>query len=133
LARSHPHEEAPAPPTTLLTTTIAVAPIVVHMPGYGLEPPEPGAIGDCLARMFGEVDGAKLTGLSAPSADLDAAQSESAQYLVRGSIDESSNELHGTFDLLVVPSGTKLASIEVTGPAIAKLIDSAAAQLAARL
>jgi serine/threonine-protein kinase len=134
-ALARPTTTSPAAAPGVLTATIAVAPIVVRMPSYGREPPVPTAIGDCLARLFGEVDGAKLTGLATPSPDIKAAQAESAQYLVTGSIDEAGGELRGTFDLLVVPSGTKLASVDVNGPspAIAHLIDEAASQLAGKL
>ncbi|HSN28848.1 MAG TPA: hypothetical protein VLT45_21320, partial [Kofleriaceae bacterium] len=118
-----------------LAATLAVAPIPVHMPSYGPEAPIPGAIGDSLARLFGDVSGAKLQGLPAPSADPAAAAAMSATYLVTGSVDEHAGTLHGAFDLIVLPSGTKLASVAVDAPSprLAHLLDGAAAALAQKL
>jgi predicted Ser/Thr protein kinase/tetratricopeptide (TPR) repeat protein len=131
------HETAPPPAAAPqeLAATIAVAPIVVKMPSYGPEAPIAGAIGDALARVLGDVSGAKLTGLAATSGDPAAAATMGASYLVTGTIDEQAGTLKGAFDLLVVPSGTKLASVAVEGPSprLAHLVDEAAVQLARKL
>lgn len=126
---------APAAPPTELAATIAVAPIDVHMPSYGPEAPISGAIGDSLARVIGDVSGAKLTGLAATNTDAGSASTMGASYLVTGTVDEQAGTLRGAFDLTVVPSGTKLASVTVEGPSprLAHLIDEAAAQLAKKL
>jgi predicted Ser/Thr protein kinase/tetratricopeptide (TPR) repeat protein len=116
-----------------VAATIAVAPISVTMPSYGPEAPIPGAIGDVLARVIGDVSGAKLGGLAAPSNDPGGAATIGASYLVTGSIAEQSATLNGTFDLIAVPAGTKLASVTVEDPQLAHLVDEAAVQLAKQL
>jgi predicted Ser/Thr protein kinase/tetratricopeptide (TPR) repeat protein len=123
----------PAPQAQELAATIAVAPINVTMPSYGPEAPIAGAIGDVLARVIGDVSGAKLTGLAAPGNDPGAAATMGASYLVTGSVVEQGTTLQGAFDLIAVPSGTKLASVTVRDPGLAHLVDKAAEQLAKRL
>jgi len=130
----------PKPPpvtarATELAATLAVAPITVHMPSYGPEAPIAGAIGDSLARLFGDVTGAKLQGLPAQSADPAAAAAMSASYLVTGTVDEQAGTLHGAFALTVLPSGTQLASVTVDAPSprLAHLLDEAAVALAQKL
>lgn len=121
-----PHEVA---------ATIAIAPITVTMPSYGPEAPIDVAIGDALARVLGDVSGAKLTGLAATSRDPATVATMGASYLVTGSITEQAGTLTGTFDLTAIPAGKKLATITVAGPSprLAHLVDEAAEHLAKQL
>ena len=111
----------------------AVAPIPVHMPSYGRQVPIAGAMGNYLRaavrrrrRREAQRPRRRHRRISRPRRPSRRSTSST------GSIDEVAGELHGTFDLVVVPSGTKLASVAVSGPspAIAHLLDEAAEKLA---
>jgi predicted Ser/Thr protein kinase/tetratricopeptide (TPR) repeat protein len=131
-SRTTPSETSSPEPRAAM---IAVAPIVVHMPSYGHEPPHPSAIGDVLARGLGELQGARLSGIAASSPDLDAASALAANYLVTGSIDEREGSLHARIAVNVVPTGTPLATIERVAPSprLAALLDELALATAGAL
>ncbi len=128
---------APTPPPAaapaFVSASIAVAPFTIQIPGYGVEPPHAAAIADVLARLLGEVKGARLVGVTLPSADLAAARSLDAKYLVRGSIGEKGTWRTAQIELVELPGGkvTRLRPLEA--PKLSWLLDEIAEQLAGTL
>src|SRR6185312_15832103 len=59
---------SPAAPAALTTASIAIAPLTIELPSYGREPADAAAIADTLARLLGQVDDARLTGLATAAA-----------------------------------------------------------------
>lgn len=136
--REHAGEPAPAPPVVaaapaFVTTSIAVAPFSIAVPSYGVEPPHPAAIADVLARLLGEVRGARLVGVTLASDDLAAARALDAKYLVRGSIGEKGTWPTATIELvdLATDKVTPLRPIEANR--MSWLLDEVTTQLAATL
>jgi len=82
--------EAPPPQNVerpFVNATIAVAPFSIALPGYGIEPPNPQAIADVIARLLGEVKTSRLVGVTIGAADIAAAKRLDARFLVRGTIE----------------------------------------------
>src|SRR6185503_11539979 len=129
---------SPAAPAALTTASIAIAPLTIELPSYGREPADAAAIADTLARLLGQVDDARLTGLAtaaAPGEARGAARALGAGYVVTGRIAERDHQLHAQLALIAVASGATVAAIELSRPLhhLAALLDDAAVALARSL
>ena len=120
---------APAP-APFVDAALAVAPFALTVPGYGVEPPSATATADVLARLFGEVSGARLVGLTLASADPGAARALGAAYLVRGAIAQEGAVLRARLELVTLATSTPLALPVIERSALAPLLDAIAAAIA---
>ncbi|HEY1814744.1 MAG TPA: protein kinase [Kofleriaceae bacterium] len=123
--------------TAPITASIAIAPLAVELPSYGRELPSAPAIADTLARLLGQIDGARLTGLATSSATdpRSAARALGAGYVATGRIDERAHELHAHLELVSVASGATVAAIDLARPIpqLAALLDDSAISLSRAL
>jgi predicted Ser/Thr protein kinase/tetratricopeptide (TPR) repeat protein len=120
----------------IVTAAIAVAPIRLEMPSFGGQHPDPSATADTLARLLGETEGARVTGiLVSGTSQADgraAARSVGANYLVTGSIEERDAVLYAELELVSVESGARVAIVQADEPSpkLAALIAVIAGELA---
>jgi predicted Ser/Thr protein kinase/tetratricopeptide (TPR) repeat protein len=131
-AKQEPAPPAPVAPPIIVTASIAVAQLVLDVPTYGHEPPNPDVIADTLSKLLGQVEGARLTGIAVAKADRVEAKSVGAGYLVTGSITEVGTQLHAELAVISVTSGSRVATVIADGPSpqFAPLLDALATKVA---
>ncbi|HEU0036380.1 MAG TPA: protein kinase [Kofleriaceae bacterium] len=117
-----------------VAASIAVAPIEISIAGYGNEPAHAERSADVLARLLAEVDGARLTGIALPPGEPHTgAESVGAAYVVSGTIGERDRQLVGTFAVEQLAPRRTLATVTVTQPELAHVLDDAAQAIAQTL
>jgi len=128
------HPAAPtavAPPAApFVTAALAIAPFAFAVPGYGVEAPSATAAADVLARLVGEVGGARLAGLTVATADPEAARALGATYLVRGAIAQEGAVLRAHLELLTLATHATTLLPVIERPELAPLLDAVTAEIA---
>ncbi|HEY1549984.1 MAG TPA: serine/threonine-protein kinase, partial [Kofleriaceae bacterium] len=120
--RREPAHVVRPPVVAAAVTSITVAPLAIHVPSYGSEPPSGDVVANELANLLAQVEGVRLKGVAITDRDL------GARYALSGKLDEVGSQLHGAFELADARTGAHVASIAVDKPSpqIAQLLDDVA-------
>jgi tetratricopeptide (TPR) repeat protein/predicted Ser/Thr protein kinase len=125
-------DEPAAAPAAVVTASIAIAPLQVKIPSYGVEPPKPEVFAAILGTRIGQVEGAKLTAIPFASDDRSVARAGSTDYLVTGKIREIDNKLRADLEVVETASGKHVANVRAEKPIAdaAPLLTTLAAEVA---
>jgi Tfp pilus assembly protein PilF len=113
------------------TAAIAIAPIAIDMPHYGGEPPQSRPLAATLAQLLDQLSGIHVTGLAWQSPGV--AESPNATYLLRGAIREDHGAVRAEMELVATATKLPIATLDLTRPELATLLDAIAVAIAQRL